>query len=237
MAAAADLSPSMKELKQTFEADHRGSTVSVSIGSSVNLETQIENGAPFDVFLSADVEQPQKLIRSGRAEASSFFVYAQGILALLVPQKNKEIQNLQSLSSESVHKIAIANPEHAPYGRAAVAALKSAKLYDKLQTKIVMGENVAQAAQFVVSGNADAGIVSMSAKGLEGVVAYPVNPSLYPPIRQGAVLTKAGADKASAKQFMEFMRSDKAISILQRHGLQSTRAIYKPVSEGVAKQR
>jgi molybdate transport system substrate-binding protein len=220
----------MKELKQAFEAEHHGSTVSISIGSSVNLETQIENGAPFDVFLSADVEQPQKLIHSGKAEANSFFVYAQGILALLVPKKNAEILNLQSLNSERVRKIAIANPEHAPYGRAAVAALKAAKLYDKLQAKIVMGENVAQAAQFVVAGNADAGIVSMSAKGLEGVVAYPVNPSLYPPIRQGAVLTKAGADNAAAKQFLEFMRSEKAISILQRHGLQSTRAIFKPVA-------
>ena len=237
VAAAADLAPSMPELKQAFESEHPGSRVTVSIGSSVSLEMQIENGAPFDVFLSADVEQPRKLVDSGKAEAESYFVYAQGILALLVPRSHAEISDLRALSSQQVRKIAIANPQHAPYGRAAVAALKSAGLYEVLHSKIVEGENVAQAAQFVISGNADAGIVSMSAKGLakERFAAYPVDPMLYPPLRQAAVLTKSGAGKPLAKDFLDFLKSQKAQGILQQHGLRSAAAVFKPVGKRAKK--
>lgn len=221
VAAAADLAPSMPELKRAFESEHSGSRIRVSIGSSVSLEMQLENGAPFDVFLSADVEQPRKLINSGKAEAGSYFVYAQGVLALLVPRSHAEIWDLRALTSGQVKKIAIANPQHAPYGRAAVAALKAAGLYDVLQSKIVEGENVAQAAQFVISGNADAGIVSLSAKSLakEQFAAYPVDAGLYPPLRQAAVLMKPGADKPLAKEFIDFLRSEKGRTILQKHGL------------------
>ncbi len=231
VAAAADLAPSMNEIKQAFEEGHEGSKLIVSIGSSVQLETQIENGAPFDVFLSADMEQPQKLIDGGKAEQGTLYEYARGILALLVPANQAAVQTLQELASDSVRKIAIANPSHAPYGRAAVAALKSSGLYDSLRSKLVEGENVAQTAQFVISGNADAGLVSMSAKSAAGpdFKTYPVDPSLYPPIRQGAVLTKAGAHNAAARDFLEFLHSDKAQKILQDHGLNSSKAVFRPV--------
>jgi molybdate transport system substrate-binding protein len=225
VAAAADLAPAMNELKQEFEHSHQNATLSYSIGSSVQLEQQIENGAPFDVFLSADRDQPQKLVDRGLAHA--LFIYAQGSLVILT--RRPELQNLQAL--RSAKRIAIANPEHAPYGRAAVEALKSAKLYDAVQSKLVQGENVAQAAQFVLSGNADAGLVSATAKPKSGKFhVYPVDPSLYSAIRQGAVLTNAGAKNWAARDFMEFMRSDGAQRILQAHGLRTPHAVYKPIA-------
>ncbi len=228
IAAAADLAPSMPELKTAFERGHPGTHVVDSIGSSVNLRTQIENGAPFDIFLSADTEQPQRLTDEGKAQRADCFVYAQGQLVLLVPAKNAAIRSIEELAASEIRKIAIANPTRAPYGRAALTALRSAGIYDRIKDKIVEGENIAQAAQFVLSGNADAGLVSASAKSIAGADfrAYPVDPTLYPAIRQEAVLlhhTPAG------DAFMAFLESAAAQTILQAHGLKSPQAILKPV--------
>jgi molybdate transport system substrate-binding protein len=232
VAAAADLAPSVDELKRAFESEHSGRRVTFSIGSSVQLEQQIENGAPFEVFLSADTEQPQKLIDHRKADRGTFFIYGNGILTLLVP-RTSSVHSIQDLASDQVKKVAIANPAHAPYGRAAVAALKAAQLYERVQPKMVQGENVSQTAQFVISGNADAGLVSMSAKTAAGerFTAYPVDPSLYPPIQQAVVLTNGGAQNPTAREFLQFMHSQSALRILQEHGLQTSKAVLRPVQK------
>ena len=163
IAAAADLTYAIRDIAARFEKE-TGHKVDVIIGSSGNFYMQIHNGAPFDLFFSADIQYPQKLESAGLAEKGSLYLYAIGRIVLWVPNNSKlDIsKGLSALLDPSVHKIAIANPAHAPYGQAAVAALKSEKLYDKLSDKLVLGENISQAAQFVQPGNADAGIAALS---------------------------------------------------------------------------
>ncbi|MBV9062983.1 MAG: molybdate ABC transporter substrate-binding protein, partial [Alphaproteobacteria bacterium] len=195
-------------------------------GSSVQLAQQIESGAPFEVFLSADREQPERLVKMAKADAGSLFTYADGELVLLVPRAEAaKVRSITDLRDAAVKHVAIANPAHAPYGRAAVAALRSAKMYDEISPKLAVAENVAQAAQFVLTGNADAGLVSATAKAAAGerAVAYPVASDLYPAIHQGAVLTEAGAKSEAAKAFLSFMRTPEAQRVLSAHGLRPAR--------------
>lgn len=157
VAAAADLSFALNDIVQEFYKEHPDAKVSVAYGSSGNLFAQIDNGAPFDVFLSADIDFPRKLIENKKAAADSLFSYAVGRVVVWVPNDspvNVEKLGIEALLAPSVRKIAIANPEHAPYGRAAVAAMKKFGVYDKVSGKLVLGENIAQAAQFVESGAA-----------------------------------------------------------------------------------
>src|SRR5258708_7567105 len=161
VAAAADLSTVLKELGEGFEKK-TGVKVSLSFGASGALTQQIQNGAPFDLFFSADMDYPRQLIAAGDADGASLYQYAVGKLVLWVPADSSldvEHQGMNILLDPSVKKIAIANPQHAPYGRAAVAALKHAGLYDRIIARLVLGENVSQAAQFVEVGNAQAGCV------------------------------------------------------------------------------
>src|SRR5215471_792335 len=163
VAAAADLNYALKELAQRFE-QKTGNQVTLSFGASGNLYSQISNGAPFDLFFSADEDYPKKLVAAGIADGSSLKTYAIGHLALWVPNGPLEPSKLQMevLNEPSVKRIAIANPQHAPYGRAAMAAFEHYGLKDKVASKLVFGENVSQAAQFVQSGNAQAGLIAMS---------------------------------------------------------------------------
>jgi len=150
VAAAADLNPALNEVAQQFQRN-TGTHVKISFGASGALTQQIQNGAPFDVFFSADMDYPRQLIAQGQADAASLFQYSLGKLVLWVPASSSldvEHKGMDILLDSSVKKIAIANPQHAPYGRAAVGALKHAGLYDRLTERLVLGENVSQAAQF-----------------------------------------------------------------------------------------
>src|ERR1035438_9155708 len=164
VAAAADLNYALNELANRFEATS-GVKVTLSFGASGNLYSQIQSGAPFDLFFSADEDYPKKLASAGLADAPSLRIYALGHLVLWVPNNSTfDPQKLQMelLTQPDVTRIAIANPQHAPYGRAAMSAIEHYGLKDKLSGKLVFGENVSQAAQFVQSGNAQVGLIAMS---------------------------------------------------------------------------
>lgn len=224
VAAAADLSTALKEVGAKFQ-QKTGIDVKLSFGASGGLTQQIENGAPFDVFLSADMGYPQKLIAEGHASQASPYRYAVGKLVLWAPANsplNLEEQGMNAILDPSVQKIAIANPQHAPYGRAAVAALKHTELYDKVSPRIVMGENVSQAAQFVESGNAQVGFVALAhamAPEMKGKGKYWVVPAEdYPPLDQGAIVLSHAPHQKDADEFMEFIKSKEVADILQRYG-------------------
>jgi molybdate transport system substrate-binding protein len=224
VAAAADLSAPLAQIVSLFEKQ-TGSHVRVSLGASGNLFHQIQNGGPYDVFLSADMDYPRKLVEAGLADAGSLRPYAVGRLALWLPRDSAlkpEQRGLEVLLDPSVQKIAIGNPEHAPYGRAAVAALHYYHLYDKVAARLVLGENVSQAAQFVESGNAQAGLVAlahalapeMSQKGRYWLVPA----ESYPRLDQGEVVVSRSAQKALSGRFLAFLHSAPATAILQRYG-------------------
>jgi len=223
VAAASDLQTVLPAIVSTFERN-TGAKVTVSFGSSGNFLAQIKNGAPFDVFLSADIDYPRELERAGLTEPGTLTAYATGSLVLWTRMgSGVDVRGgLDSLLSDRVRHIAIANPEHAPYGRAAVAALRAAGLYDKLQSKLVLGENVSQAAQFVQSGNADAGLVPLSFARDPAVSAVgqyiPVPSSLYPPIEQGAIVVRASRSQDAARAFVAFLTQPAARTILANAG-------------------
>jgi molybdate transport system substrate-binding protein len=156
VAAASDLQTALPEIVSRFEKD-TGQQVRLTFGSSGNFFTQLQNGAPFDVFLSADIDYPRRLEQSGLAERGSLYSYATGRLVLWTRNDSgiDVHRGLETLADQRVHRISIANPEHAPYGRAAVAALRHEGVYDRVREKLVFGENISQAAQFVQSGSAN----------------------------------------------------------------------------------
>ena len=223
VAAAADLNYALKEIAQKYESQ-TGKKVQITFGSSGNFFTGIQNGAPYDVFFSADIDYPRKLEAAGLTVPGTLYQYAVGRIVLWVPNQSKLNlnQGLAVLTDPSVRKIAIANPQHAPYGRAAVAALRSTNLYDRVSSKFVMGENISQTAQFVQSGNADIGIIALSlAKGpaMANAGRYHMIPSdTYPPIEQAAVVLKSAKDQAAARQFLDFVKSHTGSEVLARYG-------------------
>src|SRR6266403_2943172 len=192
VAAAADLQTVMPEIAKAYE-NRSGTSVEVVYGSSGNFYAQIQNGAPLDVFFSADKEYPRKLEESGFTEPHTAAIYGVGKIVLWMPASAKcdpERDGWQCLQDSSVKKIAIANPAHAPYGRAAVAALQKAGIYDAVKAKLVLGENISQAAQFVQSGNAEAGIIANSltlSSALQGGKKWVIPAEFYPRIEQTVV--------------------------------------------------
>ncbi|HVN20482.1 MAG TPA: molybdate ABC transporter substrate-binding protein [Dongiaceae bacterium] len=224
IAAAADLNPALNEIAQQFQKKSSIS-VKVSFGASGALSQQIQNGAPFDLFFSADMDYPRQLISQGHADASSLFQYSLGKLVLWVPARSSldvEHKGVEVLLDPSVKKIAIANPQHAPYGRAAVAALKHAGLYDRLSDKFVLGENVSQTAQFAESGNAQAGFVALAhavSPNIKGTGKFwIVPPDDYPPLEQGVVLITSSQHKKEAADFLQYLKSSEASDILRKYG-------------------
>ena len=224
VAAAADLSSALREIAQSYERK-TGVGLKLSFGSSGMLRQQIRNGAPFDVFLSADMEYPRQLISAGTAEADSLSQYAQGKLVLWIPADSHldlVHQGMNALLDPAVKKIAIANPQHAPYGRAGLAALKHAGLYDRVKDRLVIGENVAQAAQFVESGNAQAGLIARAhavAPGMQNKGRYwEVPAEYYPALFQGAVVVSSSRHKKEALEFMGYLKSAEASDILGKYG-------------------
>jgi len=224
VAVAANMKPAFEEIAARFEAAHPKVTVKATFGASGNFFAQIGNGAPFDLFLSADVEFPAKVVERGLADGKAF-TYAYGKLVVWVPNSAKldlEARGLAALSDPSVQKIAIANPEVAPYGRAARAALENAGLYESLRDRIVQGENVSQAAQFVQSGNAQAGFIPLALAKTpplsEEGRAWPVPTSLYERIEQAGVVIKGTKEGPLARELAAFIRGPGARDILERYG-------------------
>jgi molybdate transport system substrate-binding protein len=221
VAAAADLTYCLPEINAGFEKANPGATVKATFGSSGNFFAQIKSGAPFDVFLSADMQYPTALEKAGMAGTAE--VYAEGRLALWTMNDSVDVsKGLAVLGDAGVKRVAIANPAHAPYGRAAKAALEHEKLWDMVSAKLVQGENIAQTAQFVQTGNADAGLVALSlvmAPAMAGKGHYYIVPAVdYPAIEQAATVTKAGSGKGLAGKYVEYLKSDEARKILERYG-------------------
>jgi molybdate transport system substrate-binding protein len=225
VAAAADLQFALKEIAQQYE-HQTGYKVEITFGSSGNFFSQLQNGAPFDVFFSADLEYPTRLQQANLIEPNSLLKYAIGRIVIWMPAVSKidlAGQKWNSLLDPTVQKIAIANPEHAPYGRAAVEALKRAALYDKVQSKIVYGENISQAAQFVHSGNAQAGIIALSlavSPAMKSGQRWDVPVDQYTPFEQAAVILKSSQNKEAARAFLTFVSSDAGKSTLKTFGFE-----------------
>jgi molybdate transport system substrate-binding protein len=223
VAAAADLKFALDELGVQFEKQ-AARKIDVVYGSSGNFFAQIQNCAPFDLFLSADIEYPRKLEAAGLAEAGTFYEYAAGRIVIWMPSDAKaDLAALgwKALLEPGVERIAIANPEHAPYGRAAVAALRNAGIYEQVRRRLVYGENIAQAAQFVASGSAQAGILALSlavSPAMRDGKRWECPPDMHPPIEQGAVILKSASDKEGARAFLDFLKSEAGRKILESHG-------------------
>lgn len=223
VAAAADLNSVMPELVSEFEKS-TGTKVNTTFGSSGNFFSQLQNGAPFDIFLSADIDYAKKLDAAGLAEPETIYPYALGRLVLWLPPNSKIAASKLGwnvLLDSGVQKISIANPQHAPYGRAAVAALQKAGIYEQIKSKLVFGENISQAAQFVQSGNAQAGILALSltlSPAMRDGESWEVPAEQYPPILQGAVVLKNASNKSPALRFLNFLKSAPAKKILEKCG-------------------
>jgi len=223
IAAAADLKFAMGELSGNFEKQ-TGTKVNVTYGSSGNFFSQLQNGAPFDLFFSADIEYPKKLAAAGLAEPGTLYEYALGRIVIWTPADSKvdvTEEGWKALLDASVEKIAIANPEHAPYGRAAVAALQKAGIYESVKAKLVYGENISQAAQFVRSGNVQAGILAMSlavSPAMRGGKQWEIPAGTHPALEQGAVVLKDAKNKDAARAFLEFVKSAAGRPILEKYG-------------------
>ena len=223
VAAASDLQAVFPELARRFTAD-TGIRVTASFGSSGSFFAQIGNGAPYDLFFSADIDYPRQLAAAGLGEADSLYTYATGHIVLWT-RRDSGIdvrRGLDVLRDPRVRRIAIANPLHAPYGRAAVAALRGAGVYGTVRQKIVLGENVSQTAQLADSGNADVAILAMSlARGSalqrSGVYSE-IPPSSHPPIEQAAIVVRGAANADAARRFLAFLRSEPARALLRQAG-------------------
>jgi len=223
IAAASDLNFAFKELVTEYEKS-TGNRVKLSFGSSGNFFSQIQNGAPFDLYFSADIEYPRKLEEAGLTVLGSLYQYAVGRIVIWTVHESRVdvTQGFEALRKATVRKIAIANPRHAPYGRAAVAALDKAGLYEQLKDRLVYGENISQAAQFVESGAADVGIIALSlalAPVMKTKGSYwEVPAEAHPPLEQGAVILKSSKQPESAKQFLAFIKSVPGQEIMKRYG-------------------
>ncbi len=223
VAAASDLTYAMSEIAANFEKA-TGCTVRLSMGSSGNFLTQIENGAPFDVFLSADIAYPEKLEAEGLAAPGSTYLYAIGKIVLWT-RKDSRVdvsKGFAMLRGPAVQKIAIANPAHAPYGRAAEEALRKSGVYEAVKDRLVLGENISQAAEFVESGNADAGILALSLVVSPAMKdkgrAWTIPENLYTPIQQGAVAVRGAPNPQGARQFLDYIKMPATAALLERYG-------------------
>lgn len=223
IAAASDLQSALPEIVKAFETQS-AATVAVSFGSSGTLFAQIQNGAPFDLFFSADVEYPKQLVARGQADGGTLYEYARGRIVVWTRRDSgiDVSKGLQALTGAGVKRVAIANPAFAPYGRAAVAALRSARLYEQVEPKIVRGENISQTAQLVESGNAEVGILALSlalGPALRARGTYAEIPAtLHPPIDQAAVVVSASSNKTTAGEFLTFLRRPESKALLTRLG-------------------
>jgi molybdate transport system substrate-binding protein len=225
IAAAADLKFALDDLISGYHRTHPGTEIHVTYGSSGNFFAQIQNTAPFDLFFSADIAYPMKLADAGLALDGKIFHYGNGRLALWVAKASPldvELSGISALNDPAVKKIAIANPRHAPYGVAAVAAMQTLGVYDQAEPRLVFGENVAQAAQFIQSGAADLGIIALSlavAPRMSELGSYwEIPAAAYPVIEQGGIILKRTPDPAAARKFRDHVLSAEGRAVLARYG-------------------
>jgi molybdate transport system substrate-binding protein len=221
IAVAANFTAPAKDIAAAFEKE-TGHKVTPSFGSTGQFYAQINEGAPFDVFLAADDTTPAKLEKEGKSVTGSRFTYAIGTLVLWSAKDGYVDDKGDVLSKGAFEHLSIADPEKAPYGTAAVEALTKLKLWDKLQAKVVKGNNISQAHQFVSTGNAELGFVALSQVYKDGKVtsgsAWIVPAELYEPIRQDAVILTKARDNAAAKAFIEFLKGPKGEQIIKSYG-------------------
>lgn len=221
VAAAADLHQALDEVVAAYRHDHPDSRIDVTYGSSGNLLTQIEQGAPFEIFFSADSSYPQQLVEHGKASGTPV-PYALGHLVMWSASIDMKGVQVADLAQAKFGRIAIANPQHAPYGKRAEQALRAAGIWDRVQPRLVFGDNIAQTAQFAQSGNAQVGLVAESlvlGSSVKGSFAA-VPPSLYEPLKQSFVITQRGANSALAQDFARYVQSAPAKAILSRYGFE-----------------
>ena len=225
IAAASDLKFALDELIGEFQTNQSDIKVKASYGSSGNFFSQLKNKAPFDLYFSADVSYPRKLAAAGLALESNVFLYAVGRLVVWVPNQSPtrvRLLGIRSLLVPSAKKIAIANPEHAPYGVAAVNAMKSLKVYDAVKSKLVYGDNIAQTAQFIQSGSADIGIIALSlaiAPQMRGKGRYwevPLN--AYPKMEQGGMILNWTKEVKASRTFRDFVLGEQGREVLKCYG-------------------
>ena len=221
IAAAADLRFAMDEIVATFAKVNPADQVEVSYGSSGMFLAQIQQGAPFDLFFSADIAFPRELAAKGFA-GSAVKPYAMGRIVLWSVDRDATKMTLASLADPKIVRIAIANPLHAPYGRRAEEALRAADLWEKLQPKLVFAENISQAAQYVQSGNAQVGIIALALAASPQLASqggyWLVPDKLHAPLEQGFVITKRAEKSALAKRFAEFVSGKEARLVMSRFG-------------------
>ena len=225
VAAAADLKFALDEILEAFRGRHPDIQVRVTYGSSGNFFAQLSNRAPFDIYFSADVDYPRQLIAQGLASKDTEFLYAVGRIVVWAPSRSTidlERLGIQALLDPSVRKVAIANPQHAPYGRAAVAAMKTLGVYDQVQERFVYGENIAQTAQFIHTGAADIGIIALAlalAPALRDEGRYWEIPfEAYPRMDQGGVILPWAKDREAAQALRTFVLGPEGKAILRAYG-------------------
>lgn len=223
IAAASDLQFALDDVIRQFEARRPDVRVEPTYGSSGNFHAQLRQRAPFDLFLSADMDYPRDLVSRGVGTGRDLFVYGVGRLVVWVPNRSSlplEREGLAALRTAA--RIAIGNPRHAPYGRAAEAALRSARLWAELQPRLVLGENIAQTAQFVQSGAAEAGLIAKSLALAPQMAAagryWDVPPDAYPPMRQGGLVLPWAASQDAAQAVRDFLTGSAGRAILSAHG-------------------
>lgn len=215
---AANFAAPAKRIAAAFAAE-TGHRAKLAFGSTGKLYAQIAYGAPYHVFLAADSARPEKAEREGLAVPGSRFTYAVGRLVLYSRDPAQVDSEGRILARGRFARLAVGNPKTAPYGAAAVAALKALGLYENLKPKLVFGESIGQTHQFVATGNAPLGFVARAqVVGHADGSRWPVPESLHPPIRQDAVLLNRGAENAAARAFLEFLRGDTALAILAEYG-------------------
>jgi len=223
VAAAANVQFVLNELVKDFD-NSTGIKTNIILSSSGKLTAQIKEGAPYDVFVSADMKYPQELYKSGYA-IDPPKVYANGLLVLWTIQPGiKPVADLSVLTSDAIKKIAIANPQTAPYGEASVKAMNYYKLYNKVKDKLVFGESISQTNRYIISGSADIGFTAKSivlADEMKGKGTWiDIDRKAYKPIQQGAVILKHGNETNSeaAKKFYDYLYSNRAKNILKKYG-------------------
>jgi molybdate transport system substrate-binding protein len=225
IAAAADLRFAVDEIIVAYRADHPAVEVVPTYGSSGNFYSQIENGAPFDLYFSADIDYPRRLEAAGMAAEGSTRLYAVGRIVVWVRTDSPidvDALGLDAVTEPSVGKVSIANPEHAPYGRAAVAALQRAGIYEQVENRLVLGENVSQAAQFIESGAADIGIIAYSLALAPTIASegrfFLIPEGAHPAIEQGVVILDRATDPSAATDFLDYVLGPEGRTILVRYG-------------------
>ncbi|HEX5394572.1 MAG TPA: molybdate ABC transporter substrate-binding protein [Rhodocyclaceae bacterium] len=221
IAAAADLKFAMDEIVAGFKKSNPSEEIDVIYGSSGKFHTQIEQGAPYDLFFSADIGFPRELVEK-KLSASPVIPYAVGRIVLWSPLLDASRMTLESLLDPKIMRIAIANPKHAPYGKRAEEALRAAGLWDKVEPKLVYGENIAQTAQYVQTGNVQIGVIALSLAVNADLASkggyYLIPEKLHQPLEQGFIITKRAESNGLAKRFADYMGTKPVRTIMVRYG-------------------